>query len=65
MTFDRRLFRHLPTRVVHNGKTLHLRPATAKEADAYNHIRQQLKWRAAGLDENTGKPIALPEAVKT
>ncbi len=63
MTFDRRSFKHLPTRVVHNGRTLYLRPPTAKEADDYNRIRQQLKWRAMGLDENTGKPLAMPEAV--
>ena len=63
MTFDRRLFRHLPTRVTHDGKVLYLKTPTLKETDQYNHIRQQIKWRAAGLDENTGKPIALPEAV--
>jgi len=63
MTFDRRSFRHLPTRVTHNGKPLFLRPPTAKEAAEYAHIRQQLKWRALGLDENTGKPVAMPEAV--
>ena len=63
MTFDRRQFHHIPTRVVHDGRTLYLKTPTLKETDAYNFIRQQLKWRAAGLDENTGKPIALPEAV--
>jgi hypothetical protein len=63
MTFDKRTFHHLPHRVMHNGKMLYLKTPTLKETNEYARIRQQLKWRAAGLDENTGKPLALPEAV--